>query len=252
MSVSAFNILVISWIFVGLVVFPFVLKITAPYGRHTTDKWGLLISNRAGWIIMESPALLLFAGFFLTGSLEKVSVTWVFFIFWMIHYVNRTLIFPLRVNTKGKKMPLSIVGMAFGFNLVNGFINGYYLGNLADKYTDDWFGSPWFMAGVLLFVTGMMINLTSDNRLIHLRRPGETGYRIPTGGLFNLVSCPNHFGEIIEWCGFALMTFSLPGLAFAVWTIVNLVPRALQHHQWYRRTFPDYPANRKALVPYLL
>jgi len=39
------------------------------------------------------------------------------------------------------------------------------------------------------------------------------------------------------------------GLAFAVWTIANLAPRARSNHKWYRETFPDYPENRKALLP---
>ena len=71
------------------------------------------------------------------------------------------------------------------------------------------------------------------------------------GGAFELVSCPNYLGEILEWCGWALATWSWPGLAFALYTIANLAPRAVTHHRWYRETFPDYPPKRRALVPYL-
>ena len=49
--------------------------------------------------------------------------------------------------------------------------------------------------------------------------------------------------------GWALATWSLPGLAFAVWTVANLVPRARANHRWYRGRFPDYPKERRALVP---
>ena len=62
---------------------------------------------------------------------------------------------------------------------------------------------------------------------------------------------PNYLGEIVVWSGWALATWSLPGLAFAVWTIANLAPRARSHHTWYQETFPDYPAERKALVPWM-
>ena len=37
------------------------------------------------------------------------------------------------------------------------------------------------------------------------------------------------------------MTWCSPALAFAVWTLVNLLPRALHHHKWYQETFSDYP-----------
>jgi len=82
-----------------------------------------------------------------------------------------------------------------------------------------------------------------------LRRPQESGYKIPYGGLFRWVSCPNYLGEIVIWTGWAVTTWSLPGLAFALWTATNLIPRARANHRWYRNYFPDYPASRKALLP---
>ena len=252
MTDSLFYFLVYLWIGIALVSFPVIIKVVAPYGRHTTARWGALIDNKIGWIVMESPALLVFSGFFLFGKLEHNLVTWIFFGLWVFHYINRTFIFPFRLRTKGKKMPLAIVVMAFCFNLVNGFINGYYLGSLATMYSLSWLHDPRFIIGIVLFISGMYINWWSDDTLIHLRKPGETGYIIPQKGLFRYISCPNHFGEIIEWLGFAIMTWSMPALAFFVWTVVNLFPRALHHHRWYKSTFPDYPKERKALFPYIL
>ena len=252
MTEQNFYILVYAWIAAALVIFPFVLKIAAPYGRHTTQKWGMLIGNKAGWIIMESASLVVFALFFLFGSIRHNPVTWIFFGLYTLHYINRTFIFPLRTRTTGKKMSLSVVFMALGFNFMNGFLNGYYLGSVATWYTLSWLSDPRFIFGILLFFCGMGINMWADNRLIHLRKPGETGYVIPTGGLFRFISCPNHFGEIIEWTGWALMTWSAPGLSFAVWTFANLMPRALHHHKWYKKTFINYPEERKAVFPYIL
>ena len=47
------------------------------------------------------------------------------------------------------------------------------------------------------------------------------------------------------------LVWSPAGLLFAVWTAANLVPRARSHHTWYKENFPDYPANRKAIAPFL-
>lgn len=251
MKESIFYLIVYSWIAIGLVIFPWVLRIVVPYGRHTTKGWGPMLPNWLGWMIMETPALLVFIGFFFFGPAIHTPVTWLFFGLYVLHYVNRTYVFPFRLRTHGKKMPISIVLMALSFNFVNGFINGYYLGVLAD-YQLSWFSDPRFIGGIIMFLGGLTINWHSDNILIHLRKPGETGYVVPKGGFFNYVSCPNHFGEIVEWLGFALMTWSLPALAFAVWTMVNLIPRALHHHRWYRDHFSDYPPKRKAIVPFLL
>ena len=81
--------------------------------------------------------------------------------------------------------------------------------------------------------------------------PCASGYGIPRGGLFEYVSGANYFGEILEWTGWAVATWSPAGLAFAVFTVANLAPRARTHHAWYRKQFPDYPRKRKAIIPFI-
>lgn len=87
--------------------------------------------------------------------------------------------------------------------------------------------------------------------LLSLRKPGETGYLIPRGGLYEYISCPNYLGEIIEWFGFAIAAWSIPALSFALWTFFNIGPRAVLHHKWYLEKFPNYPKDRRALIPFL-
>jgi steroid 5-alpha reductase family enzyme len=171
---------------------------------------------------------------------------------WFIHYFNRSIIFPLRLKTKGKRVPWIIVLSAIFFNLVNASLNGYYLGYLSDAYPSNWFTDPRFIIGITVFISGFVINQVSDQILLNLRKGGKTGYYIPKGWLYRYVSCPNFFGEIIEWTGFAIMAWNLPALSFALWTAVNLIPRALDHHRWYKKTFPDYPKDRKAVIPFLV
>lgn len=145
---------------------------------------------------------------------------------------------------------MAIMLSAMGFNIVNGSLLGYYFGQMAE-YPAEWFTDARFLSGTTLFLVGATINVHADYTLIRLRKPGESGYRVPRGGLFEWVSCPNHLGEILQWAGFALLTWSLPGLAFAFWTFANLAPRAWAHHLWYRQHFPEYPPLRRALIPRL-
>ncbi len=76
-------------------------------------------------------------------------------------------------------------------------------------------------------------------------------YKIPNGALFKYISSPNYLGEVLEWIGWAILTWSLAGLAFAVFTIANLLPRAYATHKWYIKNFPDYPKERKAIIPFI-
>ena len=63
------------------------------------------------------------------------------------------------------------------------------------------------------------------------------------------MSCPNYLGEVVEWGGWALATWSMAGLSFAVWTLMVLSTRAHSHHRWYRENFPEYPPGSRALIP---
>lgn len=249
---TPFNEFVVCWIAVGLSLFPIQLCIVAPYGRHARAGWGPDIPNRVGWFAMELVSLVVFASLFLAGPAAKSAPMWIFFAFWVAHYTNRSLIFPWRVRTAGKRIPLAIVAAAVCFNTVNAGLNGYYLGSLA-SYPTRWLWDVRFIVGTALFLVGAAANIWVDEKLIGLRSGTTTlDYAVPRGGLFEIVSCPNHLGEIVEWSGFALMCWNLPALSFAIWTAANLIPRAISHHRWYRRQFDDYPPGRTAVIPFLL
>jgi len=246
-----FDLLLISWFGLAGVIFVTLFFITAPYGRYTRTGWGPMISNRAGWVLMELPAAGIFALFFFLSERTTALLPVLFLIMWEIHYVHRSLIYPFRLRP-GQKMTLVTVALGVIFNLGNTYLNGRYLFTLGPGYTAAWLYDPRFIAGVLIFISGFVINKHSDLILRDLRRPGESGYSIPQGGLYRWVSCPNYLGEIIEWAGWAVATWSLAGLSFAAWTAANLLPRAWQHHRWYRTKFSDYPKERKAVIPFLL
>ena len=98
---------------------------------------------------------------------------------------------------------------------------------------------------------GLFINIKSDNILIKLREDHGDGYHIPKGFLFNKISNPNYFGEIMEWLGWFIMTMSPAGLVFFVWTLANLIPRAKSNHEWCLENIKGYPVDRKRIVPYI-
>ena len=227
------------------------LFVTAPYGRHRKPGWGPTIPNTAGWIVMESPAVVLFAVIYALGEHALEAVPLALAAMWMVHYVHRTFVYPLQIRTAGKRMPVVVAALAFGFNCLNAYVVGRWISHFGD-YPTSWLWDPRFLAGTALFALGLGVNRRADRMLIRLRGPGETGYRIPRGWLYEYVACPNYLGEIVEWAGFALATWSVPGLEFAVFTAANVGPRALANLRWYRETFPEYPPDRRALVPFVL
>jgi len=110
------------------------------------------------------------------------------------------------------------------FNMVNAYINGRYIYTFSGGYAAEWLTDPRFIIGLVLFVAGFIINRRADNTLRSLRKPDESDYKVSYSEMYRWVSCPNYLGEIITWLGWAVATWSLPGLAFAFWTIANLLP----------------------------
>jgi len=224
--------------------------IPAPYGRYSRGGWGWSLAARWGWILMESPAPVFFAVVYFRGAHALSPSPLALFALWQLHYLYRAFLFPLRMREGARRMPVAIAAMAVAFNLLNAFVNARYVSTLG-SYPPAWLADPRFLLGALVFLGGFALNVASDRTLRGLRAPGETAYRIPRGGAFEWVSCPNYLGEMVEWAGWAVASWSLAGLAFAVYTAANLAPRAFAHHAWYRRQFADYPARRRALIPFV-
>ena len=247
-----YKIITAVWLALSLISFIALLKISAPYGKFTRPGFGPIIGRTKGWILMELPALLSMPVLFFLGNRHSNLVAALFLGMWVTHYFYRTCVFPFRMRGEKRRVALIPVILGAIFNLGNGYLNGRYVFTISTPQSLDWLADPRFLLGGVLFVSGLIINIRSDAILRSLRRPGETTYKIPRGGMFRYISAANYFGEIIEWIGFAIATWSPGGLVFAIWTIANLLPRALTQHKWYRAQFENYPPERKALIPFLL
>ncbi|CAI9287510.1 unnamed protein product [Lactuca saligna] len=224
---------------------------TAPYGKHHRKGWGPTIPPPLAWFLMESPTLWFTLLLFPLGQHRSDPKSIILITPFIFHYFHRTIIYPLRLRRKlSNGYPISVALMAFTFNLFNSYLQTRWVSEYADYRADEWFW--WrFCVGLAVFLGGMAVNVKSDMELMKLKSAGG-GYKIPRGGFFELVSCPNYSGEIVEWLGWGLMTGSWVGLGFFVYTCANLVPRARANHKWYMEKFgEDYPKGRKAVIPFV-
>ena len=248
-----FNSLLLAVFASALITALALLFVDAPYGRHKRSGWGPTINTRWGWVLMESPASLLFFYFYFSGENAGNMVCILLLLMWQLHYFHRSFIYPFQIKVKpGDRSPLLVILMGSAYCGINGYLNGSYISNYADHLNQDWLSDPRFIIGVALFAFGYYLNKRSDSILRNLRINNPGSYQIPYGAGFRYVSMPNYLGEIITWTGFAMASWSLAGVSFVLFTMANLVPRALANHKWYQQTFNDYPKDRKAVFPYIL
>jgi len=226
--------------------------LVAGYGRHyekgnirNLGDLGPKLSFKWGWIIQESGSIggslltIFVLPMILPIDLSNVNI-WAYLVPFYAHYIHRAIIYPCMVETENP-LSMAIMASAFGFSSWNGIqqtvsVLGY--GAVPPNY--------W---GMVVFVGGAVGNIWHDYELIRLRKLHHE-YVVPDRGLFQYTACPNYLCEFIEWFGYVIFSnFSTASVAFFLFTIANMLPRAEAHRKWYHDKFKDYPKHRTILIP---
>ena len=250
----AYNLLLWGMIFLAVIVFIALYFVKAGYGIMRNGHWGPQIPNKWGWLLMEAPVFIVMGLLWWKSERRFEPVCLIFFLLFQIHYLNRSFIYPFLLKGKSP-MPLSIILMGVVFNVLNAVMQGGWIFYFSpsNMYSLRWLYTPQFIFGTFIFFMGMYINMRSDYIIRHLRKPGDTKHYLPRGGMFRYVSSANYFGEIVEWIGFAILTWSLAGTVFAIWTFANLVPRANAIYHRYEDMFGEefVKEKRKRVIPFI-
>ena len=245
---TAFNIYL--WVMIGIaaVVFVALYFVKAGYGMFVSNKWGKSINNKVAWFLMEFPIFIAMIAIWLLSPHRFDLVPMIFLLIFEMHYFQRSLVFPWLMKGKSSQMSLVVMFMGITFNLLNAIMQGYWI--FFESYNCDyhafglsyqdtaWLWSPQFVIGFIIFIFGFYVNLRSDYIIRHLRKSdNDTKHYLPKGFLFEYVTSANYLGELIEWLGFAILTWSISGLVFFIWMFANLVPRADAIYKRYQQDF---------------
>ena len=251
---QAFDIFLWTMTALAAVVFVALYFVKAGYGVFFDHKWGLSVDNKLGWVLMESPVFIAMCVLWWYSDRRFEVVPLCFFAVFQLHYFQRSFIFPLLIKGHSR-MPINIMLSGVLFNLLNALMQGGWIFYLApmERYSIDWLATPQFVIGILVFFIGMYINIQSDSIIRNLRKEGDKGHYLPKGGMFTYVNSANYFGELLQWTGFAIMTWSWAGAVFAWWTFANLAPRAAALYTKYKEMFPLEMSKekRKRIIPFI-
>eukprot|EP01128_Nolandella_sp_AFSM9_P001954 TRINITY_DN12355_c0_g1_i1.p1 TRINITY_DN12355_c0_g1~~TRINITY_DN12355_c0_g1_i1.p1 ORF type:complete len:268 (+),score=52.32 TRINITY_DN12355_c0_g1_i1:71-874(+) len=223
-----------------------------PYGKFVSGAKAFMqwtMPTQIAWIVMEVPAFLLIVINFLffSDAAHQSSLLYrICFLMFAGHYLNRSFIYPFTLKKGEFNGTIAFIGALY--NIVSGYIQGAFISRLGPLPEDSGVNLR-LIIGMAIFGLGVFVNWHSDMLLGRLRKPGETGYKIPHGGMFNFVTAANYSGELIEWIGYAITMNGSAGYLWAWMSFCYFVPRAHATHEWYLRKFEDYPKKRKKLIP---
>ena len=100
------------------------IYIRAPYGRYSTAKgWGPLLPARLAWFLMECPNLvfvLIVQLHFASPACRASTCNTLLLGLFSLHYINRAVLYPLRMRRDASPMPASVTMLAFLYCCWNG------------------------------------------------------------------------------------------------------------------------------------
>ena len=191
-----------------------------------------------------------------------------------LHYIYRAVLSPLVLNPSMSPIHPLVFVCAFGWQVMNGFSIGGWLGGYGPRTVWDWQDrSREIMIGMVIWGWALLGNMFHDDDLREIRRAAarrqkeqaekekkpqdgiEKLYMMPKNGLFHYILFPHYLCEWIEWGGFWLVggLNCVPARSFLVNEIATMLPRALAGKRWYIEKFgKERVGNRKAVIPGLL
>ncbi|KAL9388312.1 hypothetical protein Peur_016917 [Populus x canadensis] len=202
------------------------------------------VSSRTGMLIAYTPAFLAGAASFglfpnddLRFLLVKSTLTF--------HFFKRILEVLFVHRYSGGMEVESLIPITLSYFTSSVFV--IYAQHLAQGLPEP--AIDLMYPGLLLFLIGISGNFYHHCLLSKLRSKDDKEYKVPKGGLFDLVICPHYLFEILGILGISLTAQTLYAFSFFVGTTLYLSGRSYSTRRWYLSQFKDFPKDAKALIP---
>lgn len=209
-------------------------------------------SSRNGMFIIYFFPLLTYLFGYLTADFEPVLYHKLVFFAVIVHFLKRCLEVFFVHRYSGNISIWTALLISWGYSSVaftihesvNKMTTPSMLNESSIVFTS--------IAGISIFIIAQILNLYHHILLRNLRSENKGEYKIPEGGLFKYVNCPHYLMEIIAWIGISILSKYLVvyGLTFVMASY--LTARSINTTRWYREKIPNFPIERKSILPFLL
>lgn len=207
------------------------------------DESSRMVSSRIGMLIIYTPSIFfsLIVSIATHGLLEFPVAN----ILCILHFVKRDLE-VLFLHIYSGKVSLGVSTMIGTYYTITASAISYVSAKEV-SHTEK-------RISILLFVVGSIGNCYHHYLLAKLRSDGNNKkiYLIPQGGMFNYVTAPHYFFELIAWLGMAVASRHFNIYLVFLSMCSYLSGRAVAQSQFYKDKFADeWSETKKILVPFL-
>ncbi|XP_034943828.1 polyprenol reductase-like [Chelonus insularis] len=123
----------------------------------------------------------------------------------------------------------------------------------------DWRRITYFqLICVCIFIMASREQLQTNYILANLRKDKNgnvvtISYKKPQGRLYNYISSPLQFTEIVTYTTLSLILWNSSSFHYVtIWVLANQIGTAFLDDQWYKKTYKDCDKHRKILIPFLI
>ncbi len=212
----------------------------------------ITINIVTGLIIAYSGPILVALYFGLKTGFDNLTLTQIIAMFMSnFHYIKLILEALVDIRAQESKPISKVILNTLFYWLIYGYPISSYLFTLEFSNQHS-FNSYVMCVCVAGFAFSEFNNYNAHITLMKLKIKHKGKRGIPEGGMFNYVSCANYFWELISWVFFAFFVNVFPAYLWIGFSFLIMSIMAFEKHSNYVKNFPNYPKNRKAILPLIL
>lgn len=238
-------------IVVAVILFFVFLKHPMPYGRlgkKYVPRMNVTVNTKLAFFLFNIIPLLLFLYIIFDYAENfKVQPITVETITWIVFRLYRGTIYALKRSRFADPWPLETVLFYLVQNIDLALVAARTaMVDLINPFT------PRCIISLIFFVLAFFFGAYYDFRASKNRYKAPNAYKIIKGGLFEKVTAPNLFCELVLWISWCVMVkFDLGSITILVWQLPSLIGRAESYHRWSKKNLIKYPENRKSIIPFI-
>ncbi|KAI3721710.1 hypothetical protein L2E82_32728 [Cichorium intybus] len=215
--------------------------------NNSKDKEKRKLPSRIGMFVFYAPSFLVGLASFAVFPHQDPRFVMVISVL-TIHFFKRILEVLFVHKFSGSMMIDAAITISLSYTVATATM--IYAQYLSQESPEPAFDLKYF--GLGMFLTGITGNFYHHYILSTLRKKGDKEYKIPKGGLFNLVICPHYMFEVVEFVGVSCICQTVCTFRFTLGTVFLLMGRSHATREWYVSKFDGkFGKDVKALIPYL-